>query len=73
MHRSDVTSSLMKSAGYDDSTRTLEIEFRHGGIYQYEQVPAALYAALLHACSKGSFFHQHIQGIFRFNRISARR
>ena len=73
MHRFELNSSLMTSAGYDDSTRTLEIEFRHGGVYQYAQVPDALYAALLHASSKGRFFHQHIHGIFGFNRVSGRR
>ena len=42
MIRKSVTSSDIRSIGYDDETRILEIEFHSGGIYQYYSVPRAV-------------------------------
>ena len=39
----------------------LPLEFRNGAIYRYFEVPAALYAALLAADSKGTFFNRQIR------------
>jgi hypothetical protein len=41
MERHSVTSSNVKSIGYDASSSTLEVEFNSGGIYQYYSVPKA--------------------------------
>ena len=35
MQRQEVTSSTIKSIGYDAAKKVLEIEFLSGGIYQY--------------------------------------
>ena len=69
MHRKHLTSSNIASAGYDDETGTLEIEFHNGGIYQYFDVPRSIYDQLVSVDSPGSFFHQQIRGVFRYARI----
>jgi hypothetical protein len=48
--------------GYDPATRTLEVEFHSGGVYQYAGVPVRVYQGLIHAASKGRYFHDHIKG-----------
>lgn len=39
MNRKSVTSSNIASIGYDETSETLEIEFKNGGVYQYFDVP----------------------------------
>lgn len=47
MNRSPVTSSNILSIGFDAASGILEVEFRHGGVYQYYGVPAAVHDALM--------------------------
>jgi len=62
MQRQPVESSNIKSVGWDDKTKTLEIEFKGGGIYQYTGPPAEQrYKELLAAESKGKYFTAHIR------------
>jgi len=61
MERKAVTSSAIASIGYDESSCTLEIEFRTGAVYQYENVPANVYQGLVAALSKGLYFDQHVR------------
>lgn len=61
MKRVSVQSSNISSVGYDPATSTLEIEFHHGGVYQYYGVPRRVYMGLMKAESKGSYFYQHIK------------
>ena len=37
--RMRIKSNDLKSVGYDESMQILEIEFHHGGVYQYFGVP----------------------------------
>lgn len=69
MNRRPVSSSNLSSAGYDEASQTLEIEFNNGGIYQYFDVPRAVFDGLMSATSHGRFFHQHIRGVFRYARV----
>ncbi len=71
MKREDFSSSMMASAGYDASTRTLEIEFVRGGCYQYFDVPPSEHEALLAAPSKGRLFNTRIRRVFAFGRVDA--
>lgn len=41
---------------------------RGGRLYIYEDVPEALYDALMQAPSKGAFFNEHIRDAFHFTR-----
>lgn len=62
MMRRPVSSSNIRSVGYDPTTRTLEIEFNSGAVYQYDGVPTTVHAGLMGASSHGSYFHQNIKG-----------
>lgn len=61
MERTPVSSSNLRSVGYDAATRTLEIEFHNGGLYRYTGVPATVHAGLMSASSHGSYFDAHIK------------
>lgn len=61
MRRVPVTSSNLRSVGYAPASQTLEIEFDHGGVYQYSGVPQAEYDGLMSASSHGSYFDRHIK------------
>lgn len=69
MERTAVTSSNVASVGYEDATQTLEIEFHGGAVYQYFDVPRAVFEGLLAADSPGGFVHEQIRGVFRYARV----
>jgi len=62
MDRTPVRSSNIRSVGYAPETKTLEVEFHSGGVYQYSGVPVTTYQGFIRAASKGSYFHDHIKG-----------
>ena len=53
MQRALVNSTTLRSAGYDAHSAVLELQFRHGAVYQYSLVPQRVYRDLLMAPSKG--------------------
>ena len=61
MDRQPVSSSNIRSVGYEPETRILEVEFHGGRSYQYSGVPEGVYRGLMLADSKGSYFHKHIR------------
>ncbi len=61
MERTPVASSNLASVGYDETSSTLEIEFRKSGVYQYFGVPQEVYDSLMAAGSKGTYFDQSIK------------
>ena len=63
MKRTPVNSSNLASVGYDASSQTLEIEFLHGGIYQYYDVPLTVYESLMSASSHGTYFDKSIKKV----------
>lgn len=69
MRRQTVSSSAVFGVGYDKATRTLEIEFRSGRVYQYHDVRPRIVEQLMNASSKGRFMNAHIRNSFRFTRI----
>ena len=69
MQRQSVTSSNIKSIGYDPPSAVLEVEFTDGSIYRYYGVPAQLYASLMAASSHGSYLAREIKGSFRFEKV----
>lgn len=58
-----VKSSNIKSAGYDESTKTMHIEFANG-VYQYPGVEIHQFAQMMESPSIGSHFHTHIKPKF---------
>ncbi|MEK0448884.1 MAG: hypothetical protein RL088_1152 [Verrucomicrobiota bacterium] len=71
IERVPVDSSNLKSVGFDEKSRVLEIQFHHGGIYRYHDVPAETHAALMKAESKGRYFQTNIRNKFRFEKVAA--
>ena len=69
MKRINVSSSNLKSVGYDETSKTLEIEFLHGGVYQYFSVPKSEYEALMKADSHGKYFIAHIKDSYDFEKL----
>jgi len=69
MKRTAVRSSQIRSAGYEEDSKTLEVEFHSGGVYQYANVPKATYDALMSAPSAGSFLARNIKGRFSYKRV----
>jgi KTSC domain len=67
--RQVVESSSLRSLGYDRATRTLEVEFKHGGVYRYEEVPPELWSELRLAESKGQFFQERVRDHFATTRL----
>lgn len=69
MKRQAVESSNLASVGYDAQTQTLEIEFNHGGVYQYFDVPESEYEALMSASSHGSYFSANIRNDYEYQKL----
>ncbi|MNL83952.1 hypothetical protein D3C87_2117540 [compost metagenome] len=69
MLRAGVTSSSMLSVGYETGSMTLEIEFHHGQVYQYYDVPENIHSDLLAAESHGRFFNAYFRKNYRFRRV----
>ncbi len=61
MRRKAVESSALVSVGYDSKSKTLEIEFPSGHVYQYLDVPASACKALLNSDSLGHYFNAAIK------------
>lgn len=69
MNRAPVSSSNLKSVGYDPEQAILEIEFHGGRVYQYYNVPSRIYQGLMNAASHGRYHHQYIKDRYRYNQI----
>ncbi|TVR84804.1 MAG: KTSC domain-containing protein [Rhodospirillales bacterium] len=69
MRRQPVTSSNIAEIGYDEASRTLEVLFRNGGLYQYFDVPLAEYQSLMNASSHGQYLNAQIKGRYRYARV----
>jgi hypothetical protein len=59
--RFPVESSSLDSVGHDAASNTLEVEFKNGSVYQYDNVDAEEHKSLLAAESIGSHFHTNIR------------
>ena len=70
MLRDPVASSNIASAGYDESTQTLEVEFTNGTVYQYYNVSAALFDQFKMAGSKGKFLNTYIKNAYPYSRVA---
>jgi len=61
MIRTAVSSSNIRSIGYDTDSQVLEVEFHDGGVYQYYEVPPSVHQGLMSAASHGSYLHIHVR------------
>lgn len=69
MYRQRVQSSAVRSVGYDRKRRVLEVEVAGGTVYQYLDVPAREYFALVSADSVGRYFNQRIKDGYEFRKV----
>jgi len=69
VERQPVASCNLKTVGYDNNLKNLEIEFHSGMIYQYQNVPTHIYENLLSAPSTGTFFTDKIKNRYRSVRL----
>ena len=60
MDREKVSSSNIKSAGHDDKTDTMDVEFHNGAVYSYPGVKKEMFDRLIASGSVGKFFHKNI-------------
>lgn len=69
MERMPVQSSNIAEVGYEPATMTLEVAFHNGTIYQYFDVPEALYQELIRAESVGTFLNAQIKNNYRYVKL----
>lgn len=65
MERRNISSSMIKSIGYDANASTLEIEFNNGAVWQYYDFPESDWYEFDSTESQGKFFHASIKGAYR--------
>tara|TARA_R110002096_G_scaffold220393_1_gene408874 strand:+ start:41 stop:1894 length:1854 start_codon:yes stop_codon:yes gene_type:complete len=66
--RIPVVSSNIASVGYDAEKKLLEIEFHHGAVYQYFDVPERVYEELMSSPSQGAYFMNEIKEKYNYNK-----
>lgn len=65
-----VNSSMVHAIGYDRESKSMEVVFQSGHIYEYWDVPYRAYLGLLHAESKGEYMKGEIIDVYVEKRIS---
>lgn len=63
-----INSTNISRARWDASSLVMEIEFQNGRVYQYFDVPEAIFNGLCAAGSAGTYFNENIKGAFRYAR-----
>lgn len=61
MHRQPIESSVLAEVGYDRGRHVLEVKLVGGAVYQYLDVPAREFFALLAADSAGRYYNASIK------------
>jgi hypothetical protein len=66
MQLDTVESDVIHAIGYADDVSVLEIIFNSGQIYQYRNVPRAVYDELMRSDSKGRYFQDNVRDEFEY-------
>jgi hypothetical protein len=61
MEFTKVDSSQLEAVAYDAENKVLQVEFKGGSIYEYENVESSIHEELMKAESIGRFFNQNIK------------
>jgi hypothetical protein len=69
VERMPVKSRILRSVGYDDTTKNLEIEFQSGLVYQYLGVPPKVYTDLIRSGEIGKYFIDKVRNRFRTKQV----
>jgi hypothetical protein len=70
MERRRVNSSKLRSVGYDEATRTLEVEMSNGQVFQYIGVYPEVHRRLMAAPNPTSFFDDKIAEEYTPKRVN---
>jgi hypothetical protein len=65
LHRS----KALEWAGYAAETRTLRLRFRHGGVYDYADVPSEVFDGLATSAHPWTEWQQHIKATYHCDRV----
>ena len=65
LERQPVKSRILRSVGYDENIKILEIEFQSGLVYQYAAVPPKVYRELIRSDEIGKYFTDKVRNRFR--------
>jgi hypothetical protein len=71
VERLPVKSRILRSVGYDESTKTLEIEFTSGLVYQYSGVPLKVFTDLMHSGEIGKYYSEKVRPKFQTKQVIA--
>ena len=69
MERKKVSSSQIRSVGYDASAQLLEVELSDGSIWQYSKVPGEVQRRFMAAQSMVSYYRDNIEEDYSRRRI----
>ena len=61
-------STVIREFSFDPLSKTLQIKFVSGLIYEYLHVPEDVYLAMKNFREKGIFFNTHIKGKYEFKK-----
>lgn len=64
-----ISSSNLKSASYNTTSKILTITFNNGSIYEYYDVPWQLFTKLRMTESQGKFFNIEIGKKYKYKKI----
>lgn len=64
----EIESSNINQTIYDTKTQNLEVIFKNGLVYSYEEVPHQIYTKFRMAESQGSFFNKEIAKTFKYTK-----
>ncbi|HLS87573.1 MAG TPA: KTSC domain-containing protein [Burkholderiales bacterium] len=69
MERKRVNSSRLRSVGYDEKSRVLEVELSNGQVYQYSGVYPEVYRRFMAAPNPTAFFDDKIAEEYTAKRV----
>ena len=69
MDRRKVNSSKIRSVGYDERARVLEVEHSDGSIYQYSGVSTEVHRRMMAAPTIASFYQDRVEEDYSRKRV----
>ncbi len=69
MERRKVNSSKIRSVGYDERARILEVEHSDGSVFQYSGVSQEIYRRMMSAPTIASFYQDRIEEEYSRKRL----
>jgi hypothetical protein len=65
VERQTVKSRILRSVGYDEPAKTMEIEFQNGLLYLFSDVPPKVHKELMRSPEIGKYFTDKVRTKFR--------